>query len=303
MRPVASPPRRRRARGFTAAGALVVAGTATALAVAGTSSNAANAATAPLTATRPSTTTATTTTGPAAPPATTTNSNRALITSPSPPITPTANPRLAIPTDDQEWRTRRPGPKHPVELAADQMPGATSEGWKPDGSVMVQATTGHDIGFSECAAAAGSTSWIQNSYTAADGQDTADQNTFTYTNIAEAQAAFTAAADQMQACQPISRALQPANQTIPGTLTAQTAAGSGAYAWTRTWDGVDGLSAAAGKTHRYYVIVHADTLVIVTVTEYAGSPSAPIDAGANPRILTGLVIALDGRRSDTTPGV
>lgn len=284
MPSVVRPPRRRRTGGLTVAGALVLVGTATVLAVAGTSQNAAHAATAPVTPTVTATATAT--------------AKAAQLSTATATATTTTGP-VARPGAIADANGVPIGAKRPVELAAAQMPGAVSEGWKPDGPAMVRATAGHDIGFGECASAEGSTSWIQHGYTAADGQDTADQDTFTYTDTAEAEAAFTAAADEMQACQPISRALQSADQAMPGALVSQTGVGSGAYAWTRTWDGVDGLAAAGGRTARYFVVMHANTLVVVTVIEYAGSTSAPIDAGTNPRILTGLVIALDGQRTET----
>lgn len=180
-----------------------------------------------------------------------------------------------------------PATTDPPRLTATQLPAASAEKWDPAGPPSTRDITGHDITENECFKAEGANTWTQQAFYGGDGQNTAIQDSFTFSSAGAAESAYQDAVTGMDACRQTSVALQQKNGVTPDAKVAQTASGTAAAAWKRTWTGVMGMSADSPQTNHIYLAVNGARLIVLQFTEFPGQ-AAPYDTAGDPQVLTML---------------
>ncbi|MFE5586976.1 hypothetical protein [Kitasatospora sp. NPDC056531] len=248
---------------------------------------------APATPSTPATTPATTPTdapsGPSGPaePAPQTPADR-------PTVTGAAAARPASPapgTAAAPQQTGRVPVAAPAPLPPAQLPDNAAAAWKPIAQPHTQPAT-HDVRLNECAAVKGAATWQQQGYVSS-FKTPAIQDTFTFTDAATAQQAYTDALNAMNACQQQSRALQSAAKLSQDAQVAATATTAEGSAFSRQWSAVAGMSAPGPQTGHIYLVRHRNDLTVLQFAVPAGTPGAgALTAADDQATLTNLAAQL-----------
>ncbi|HEX4789326.1 MAG TPA: hypothetical protein VH372_12735 [Actinospica sp.] len=179
-----------------------------------------------------------------------------------------------------------------VTVAPARLPGYTVESWTAQAAGPVRAATGHAIELNECATVRGAATWQQTSYAGSDG-DSAILETYTFAADSAATTAYDAVLAGMRSCQATSRALQVADHVTPDAVSRGTANAVDAAAFSRTWTGVEGVSAAGRQTNHLYLAMRGTTVLILHFDEPAVDTSvAPYDVHEDPDVLSMLTNVL-----------
>jgi hypothetical protein len=175
-----------------------------------------------------------------------------------------------------------------VTVAPARLPAYTVESWTAQAAGPVRVVTGHAIELNECATVRGAATWQQTSY-AGSGGDSAILETYTFSAATAADTAYDAVLAGMRSCQATSRALQLAGHVTPDAVSKQTASAPDAAAFSRTWTGVEGVSAAGPQTNHLSLAMSGTTVLILHFDELAsGTSVAPYDVRDDPAVLSML---------------
>lgn len=175
-----------------------------------------------------------------------------------------------------------------VTVAAARLPGYTLESWTAQPAGPVRVVTGHAIELNECATVRGAATWQQTSY-AGSGGDSAILETYTFSAADTADTAYNTVLAGMRSCQATSRAAQVADHITPDAVSKETASAADAAAFSRTWTGVEGVSAAGPQTNHLYLAMSGTTVLILHFDELASDTSvAPYDVRDDPAVLSML---------------
>jgi hypothetical protein len=182
----------------------------------------------------------------------------------------------------------RPAAQSGLPLTAAQLPDSGKEIWQPVGTPVVRSISGHDISINECAKVIGAQTWSQQGYGSAATQDPAIQDAYTFASPDAARSAYTALVDAMNSCGKLSTALQSKNGIAPDAVVRETAAQSDASAWERTWNGVEGMSAAGPQVDHYYVALRGGTVLSLQFAELTSPGKAAYPVAGDNSVLTML---------------
>ncbi|MBD0695842.1 hypothetical protein [Streptomyces sp. CBMA123] len=160
----------------------------------------------------------------------------------------------------------------PAPLPPAQLPDNAAAAWKPIAQPKTQATA-HDVRLNECAAVKGATTWQQQGYVSS-FKTPAIQDTFTFTDAATAQQAYTDLLSAMNTCQQQSRALQSAAKLPQDAQVATTATTAEGTAYSRQWTAVAGMSAPGPQTGHIYLVRHQNVLTSLQFAVPADIPGA-----------------------------
>ncbi|WP_051450531.1 hypothetical protein [Actinospica robiniae] len=172
-------------------------------------------------------------------------------------------------------------------LAPSQLPAFSGEQWESAGALSVRTVTGHTITENECADVPGATVWTQQGFSGGDGKNPAIEDAFDFPDAAAAQRAYARFTAAMADCQTTTRAYQSKNGVTPDAVVRQTAALPHALAWSRTWTGVEGMSAEGPQTNHVYVATAGSRLIVLQFTEFPGA-TAPYAISGDPQTLAML---------------
>ena len=174
-----------------------------------------------------------------------------------------------------------------VTVAPERLPGYTLESWTAQAAGAVRVVTGHAIELNECATVRGAATWQQTAY-AGSGGDSAILETYTFPAVAAADTAYDTVLAGMRSCQATSRALQAAGRITPDAVSKQTASAADAAAFSRSWTGVEGVSAAGPQTNHLYLAMSGTAVLILHFDELPDSSAAPYDVRDDPAVLSML---------------
>lgn len=173
-----------------------------------------------------------------------------------------------------------------MSLTAAELPAGSVEQWKPLAAPRTSAMT-KAVQVNECASVTGGVSWQQLGYVST-YQTPAEQDLFSFRDAASARSAYQNLLTQMGSCQAQSRALQTKSLGTADAEVVQTAGTDQGTAWSRHWNGVEGISAAGLQTDHLYAVQQGSILAIVHFDEWAGVPAAPYSTQADGDLLTAV---------------
>ena len=143
------------------------------------------------------------------------------------------------------------------------------------------------IGLGECAKVTGAVAWHEQGYASAQNAP-AQEDIFGFADTASSTQAYQAIAKDLNACQQTTRGVQQAAGIPADATVAATANTPQGLAWSRTWTGVGGASAAGPQTNHYYLIQHGANVIVAAFTEFGANPPHRYDTTGDPAVLTML---------------
>jgi hypothetical protein len=212
------------------------------------------------------------------------------VASPSGPTSASVAPAATQPTAAASSRAPQKASADQVRVtvAPARLPGYAVESWTAQAAGPVRVVTGHAIELNECATVGGAATWQQTSYAGSSG-DSAILETYTFSAATVADTAYDAVLAGMRSCQATSRALQLADHVTADAVSKQTASAADAAAFSRTWTGVEGVSAAGPQTNHLYLAMSGTTVLILHFDELASDTSGtPYDVRDDPAVLSML---------------
>jgi hypothetical protein len=168
------------------------------------------------------------------------------------------------------------------------LPNAATAAWQATGGLVVMTLpTSGGVGLGECAKVTGATAWHEQAYASAQNTP-AQEDIFGFANDAAAAQAYQAITADLNACQQTSRDVQQqAGKPVDAIVTA-TASSPQGRAWSRTWTGVAGASAAGPQTNHYYMVQHGATVIVAAFTEFGANPPHRYDTAGDDAVLSML---------------
>ncbi|MFF3675698.1 hypothetical protein ACFYYS_17085 [Streptomyces sp. NPDC002120] len=167
-----------------------------------------------------------------------------------------------------------------------QLPDNAQQKWKELASAVTQPLT-QDFQLNECVSVPGATNWRQQGFISSH-KTPAIQNSLSFKDESAAKAAYQKVLDGMNSCAQTSQALQKQYRLTPDAAVQQTAATDNGRAWSRRWNGVQGISAAGAQTNHIYVVQRGAVLTLLTFDEWESAAPASYDARADASVLAML---------------
>ncbi|MGW0367085.1 hypothetical protein [Streptomyces sp. NPDC002990] len=167
-----------------------------------------------------------------------------------------------------------------------QLPDSAQQKWKELAPARTQPLS-QDFQFNECASVPGATNWRQQAFISSH-KTPAIQNSLSFKDEARAKAAYEKILDGMNSCAQTSRALQKQHGLTPDAAVQQTATIDNGRAWSRRWNGVQGVSAAGPQTNHIYVVQRGTVLTLLTFDQWDSAAPSSYDTRADASVLTML---------------
>lgn len=167
-----------------------------------------------------------------------------------------------------------------------QLPDNAQQKWKEIAPAVTQPLT-QDFQLNECVSVPGATNWRQQGFISSH-KTPAIQNSLSFKDESAAKAAYQKVLDGMNSCAQTSQALQKQYRLTPDATVQQTAATDNGRAWSRRWNGVQGVSAAGAQTNHIYVVQRGAVLTLLTFDEWESAAPASYDPRADAAVLAVL---------------
>jgi hypothetical protein len=183
----------------------------------------------------------------------------------------------------------------PAPLAASQLPDTAAALWKPIATARTEAVS-HPVGLNECVSVQGALEWQQQGYVSSFNTP-GIQDSFTFADVADAQAAYQSVLNSMATCQAQSRALQAKADIPADAQVSRTASVAGGTAFLRKWNAVAGMSAPGEQSNHYYVVHDGTVLTVFQFVEMSQTPH-PYNTADDQATLTTIASQLTAASAD-----
>lgn len=180
------------------------------------------------------------------------------------------------------------GPRIPPPVPPSRLPDQTVAHWRTAGDLTaLPVSAGHRVRLNECASAEGVTAWHEQGYISARNTP-AQEDILSFPDTTGAARAFAAIQSGMEGCEDTLRKLQSGSGTVTDAQVTRTADSAQGSAWSRTWTGVIGASAAGPQINHYYLVRHGGTVVVAAFTEFGAHPADAYDTAGDPAVVSML---------------
>lgn len=167
-----------------------------------------------------------------------------------------------------------------------QLPDNAQQKWKELAPAVSQPLA-QDFQLNECVKVPGATHWRQQAFISSH-KTPAIQNSLSFKDEAAAKSAYQKVLDGMNSCAQTSQALQKQYKLTPDAAVQQTAATDNGRAWSRRWNGVQGVSAAGPQTNHVYVVQRGAVLTLLTFDEWDSAAPSSYDPRSDASVLAML---------------
>lgn len=179
-------------------------------------------------------------------------------------------------------------PRIPPPVPPSRLPDQAVAHWRTAGHLTaLPVSAGHRVRLNECASAEGVTAWHEQGYISTRNTP-AQEDILSFRDTTGAARAFAAIQSGMDGCQDTLRTLQRDSGTVTDAQVARTAHSTRGSAWSRTWTGVIGTSAAGPQVNHYYLVRHGSTVVVTAFTEFGAHRADAYDTAGDPAVVSVL---------------
>ncbi|MER7821930.1 hypothetical protein ABTX85_05120 [Streptomyces sp. NPDC096097] len=167
-----------------------------------------------------------------------------------------------------------------------QLPDNAQQKWKELAPAVTQPLA-QEFQLNECVSVAGATNWRQQAFISSH-KTPAIQNSLSFKDEAAAKSAYQQVLNGMNSCAQTSQALQKQYKLTPDAAVQQTATTDNGRAWSRRWNGVQGISASGAQTNHIYVVQRGAVLTLLTFDEWDSAAPSSYDLRSDASVLAML---------------